>query len=431
MKNWNISKELFSKNRKKVISQIEKGSIVVVPSNDQMYRNGDQYFPYRPSSDLFYLTGIYQEKTILVLCPDHHDKKYREALFIIHANELLETWEGHKLTKKEASEISGIENIYFLEDFDSFIQNLMYNFGKVYINVQENLKFPPIVESAEIKMLNALKTKYPLYEYKRLSPILKTLRIVKESEELDLIKKACEITGEGFQRVLSNIKPGMFEYEIEADLNYEFTRKGAGGHAFPPIVASGKNAVCLHYVDNNDEVKDGELVLMDFGAEVANYAADCSRTFPANGKFSPRQLDLYNATLRVFKYARSLMVPGATINGLHKKVCEKWQEEHIKLGLYTKEEAEKSEKPLWFKYYMHGTMHPVGLDVHDVGTNKDEAFVPGMVLTCEPGIYIAEEGIGIRIEDDILITKDGNIDLMEHIPLEPEELEALIQKAKK
>lgn len=431
MKNWEISSGLFVKNRVKIASQIEKDSIAIVPSNEQMFRNGDQYFPYRQSSDLFYLTGIYQEKTILVLCPEHPDEKLKECLFILRGNKKLEIWEGHKLTLEEASEISGIKNVKYLDEFDSTFQNLTYNFGRIYINVQENLKFPPIIESPEFKLLNQIKTKFPLHEYKRLSPLLQKLRAIKEEKEVELIKTACKITGDSFHRVLTSIKPGMYEYEIEAELTYEFVRKGAGGHAYPPIVAAGKNALCLHYVDNNTQAKDGDLVLMDFGAEVANYAADCSRTFPVNGKFSPRQLELYNANLRVFKYAKSLMKPGATIKGMHNKICKKWEEEHIQLGLYTKKEAEESKEPLWFKYYMHGTMHPVGLDVHDVGTNKDEAIKPGMVLTCEPAIYVEEEGIGIRIENDILITEDGNIDLMEQIPVEPEEIETIIQKAKK
>jgi Xaa-Pro aminopeptidase len=431
MKNWNISSELFAKNREKIKTQIEKDSIAIVPSNDQMYRNGDQFFPYRQSSDLFYLTGIYQEKTILTLCPDHPDEKLRECLFILRGNKKLEIWEGHKLTLDEASEISGIKNVQFIDNFDFTFQNLAYHFGKIYVNVQENLKFPPIIESPEIKLLNKIKTKFPLHDYKRLSPVLRNLRLIKESEEIDLIKTACQITGDSFQRVLTNVKPGMYEYEIEAEISYEFIRKGAGGHAYPPIIAAGKNALCLHYIDNNAEAKDGDLVLMDFGAEVANYAADCSRTFPVNGKFSPRQLELYNANLRVFKYARSLMKPGATLKDLHNKVCKKWEEEHIQLGLYTKKEAEEAKNPLWFKYYMHGTMHPVGLDVHDVGTNKDEEFKPGMILTCEPAIYVEEEGIGVRIENDILITEDGNIDLMDHIPLEAEEIEAIIQNARK
>jgi Xaa-Pro aminopeptidase len=256
---------------------------------------------------------------------------------------------------------------------------------------------------------------------------LHALRVIKSQAEINVIKQSIEITKEAFLNVAKDLRPGKKEYEIEAELTYHFLRKGASGHAFHPIVASGKNACFLHYIENNQECKDGDLLLMDFGAEYLNYASDCSRTLPVNGKFTERQKEIYQSVLSVFKYARGLMKPGTTINKFHHKVCEKLEQEHLKLGLYTHEDikAQDPASPMWFKYYMHGTSHFMGLDVHDVGS-KDQEFVPGMVLTCEPGIYIPEEGIGIRLENDILITPDGNEDLMADIPIEPDDIESLM-----
>ncbi|MFW5657533.1 MAG: aminopeptidase P N-terminal domain-containing protein [Bacteroidota bacterium] len=427
MKNWEISSELFKRNRSKLVQAIEKDAVVILQASDQMPRTGDQFHVYRQNSDLFYLTGINQEKTILVLYPGNPDKKNREALFILKANKLMETWEGHKLTKEEARAVSGIENVYSLDEFDSMLHGMLYTRDNVYINLPEQLKFrTPIPRTGEL-LLQDFKKKYPLHQFSRLTPIMTTLRLKKEPEELKLMEQACAITNKAFHRVLHQIKPGMQEFEVEAEVTYEFLRNGAGGHAFEPIMASGKNACVLHYIENSDKINDGEMLLMDFGADVSNYAADCSRTIPANGRFTPRQRELYEATLRVFKYARSLIVPGTTINALHKKVCQMWEEEHVNLGLYSKEDAEKSSEdgPLWQKYFMHGTSHFLGLDVHDVG-GRDVVFEPGMVLTCEPGIYIEEEGIGIRLENDILVTSDGNRDLMEHIPIEPDDIEAVM-----
>jgi Xaa-Pro aminopeptidase len=422
-----IDQKLFVTNRQKLVKLLADNSIAIINSNDEMPRNGDQYHPFRQQSDLFYLTGIDQEKTVLVLCPQHPDPKYREVLFILKADVTLEIWHGHKLTQAEAKNISGVRTVCWLDEMDALLREMMLRFDYVYINQNEYLKFTPEVESRDTRFLKTKKELYPLHNYQRLAPLLTKLRLNKEPEELQLLKKACRITDDAFRRVLAITKPGMKEYEIEAELTSEFIRQGANGHAYAPIVAAGANACALHYIANDETLKDGDLLLMDFGAEYGNYAADCSRTFPVNGKFSERQRALYEATLRIFYFARDLMLPGTTIAEIHSKVCRRWEEEHIRLGLYSKEDLEKQEanNPLYFKYYMHGTSHFIGLDVHDVG-DKQTVLEPGMVLSCEPGIYIAEEGIGIRIENDILITEGKPVDLMDGIPVEPDEIESIM-----
>lgn len=422
-----IDKKFFLANRKRLSKKLKPGSIALLFANYQMPRNGDQYHSYRQNSDFFYLTGIEQEKSILLLTPDAATNELKEVLFILRSNKLLEIWEGHKHTIEEASEISGISYIKLIDDFEDVLHSLTGDAKHIYLNVPEPPKFNPEIASRDADYANKLKEKYPLHSFERMAPIMQELRLTKSETEIGLIKEAINITDHAFRNVLSGVKPGMKEYEIEAIIGYEFIRHGAAGHAYAPIVASGKNACVLHYTENDNQINKEDLILMDFGAEYANYAADLSRTIPADGKFSKRQRGLYDANLRVFKYARSLMVPGATINSFHKKVCEMWQEEHIKLGLYTKDQTKKPKKEneLWFEYYMHGTSHFMGLDVHDPGS-KEIVFKPGMILTCEPGIYIAKEGIGIRIENDILITKEGNIDLMQNIPIDPEEIESLM-----
>lgn len=429
MRYESIENSFFIENRKRLCEKLKPGSIALFFANYQMPRNGDQYHPYRQNSDFFYLTGIGQEKSILLIAPDSPLKENKEVLFILKSNKLLEIWEGHKLTPEEASAVSGISTIKMIDDFESVLHSLMGDTKQLYFNIPELPKFNPEIASRDADFANKLKAKYSVHQVERLAPIMQELRLIKSKPEIELIKKAVAITADAFQRVLSEIKPGMQEYEIESVITHEFIRQGASGHAYAPIVAAGKNACILHYTENDKECKKGDLVLMDFGAEYANYSADLSRTIPVNGKFDKQQRELYDACLRVFKYAQSLMIPGATINSFHKKVCSMWEEEHIKLGLYTKEDGKKykGENGRWFEYYMHGTSHFMGLDVHDLGT-KETKFEPGMVLTCEPGIYIAKEGIGIRIENDVLITKDGNIDLMKDIPIEAEEIEKIMNR---
>ncbi len=423
-----IPEALFIKNRKKISKKITGKSVAVINSNDQMPRNGDQTFVYRQSSDFFYLTGIDQEKSILILCPSAPNKKLKEILFLLKPEKELEIWEGHKLTKKEAQNISGIETVKWLSDFDITLRELLLNNDDIFLNNNEYSKFFTDVPYKDIRFINEIKDKYPLHNYKRLAPVLTELRLQKEQEEIELLQKACDITTDAFHRILKFIKAGIKEYEIEAEITHEFIKKGANGHAYEPIIASGKNNCVLHYVSNDQICKDGNLILMDFGAEYAGYAADTTRTVPVNGKFSERQKEVYNSVLNIFNKAVKLIKPGATINKVNEKVNKLIAKELIQLGLMKKEELNDVEKKetVRMKYFMHGTSHFIGLDVHDVGT-KDTPFKPGMVLSCEPGIYIDEEGFGIRLENDILVTKDGQIDLLANEPIEPDEIERLMK----
>lgn len=427
MKYKRLPKEIFIKHRTAITRKLEKNSVALLFAAHQMPRNGDQFFQYRQNPDFFYLTGIEQEKSILLFC--NHDKagEMQEVLFILKADKKLETWEGHKLTIEEARAISGIKTVRFIDEFESILHSLLCISENIYFNLPQLPKFKADVNNRDEDMAKKIIAQYPAHLAKQLAPELEKLRLVKSGQEIEIMKKSCAITRDAFIGVLQSLKSGMFEYEVEAEIIYEFTRQGAAGHAYAPIIASGASACYLHYISNDKLCQDGDLLLMDFGAEYANYAADLSRTIPVNGKFNDRQKDMYASALRVFKFARSLMVPGTTINKLHKEVCKMWQEEHIKLGLYTKEEAKNApnDSPLWFNYFMHGTGHFLGLDVHDVGT-RDTVLEPGMILTCEPGLYVPEESIGIRIENNILITKSGNVDLMADIPIEIEEIEAIM-----
>jgi Xaa-Pro aminopeptidase len=422
-----IPKDLFIRNRKKLAGKLAKDSVAIVHSNDQMLRNGDQFFPYRQNSDLFYLTGIEQEMTILLLCQDHSGKNRQELLFIREPDPKLECWEGKKLDKKWAEEISGIENVHWLEKFEPIVRELILDSTNIYCCSHELAKSRPESLSRDERYLAKLKKEFPLHEMKRLSPIMPELRLMKEPDELALIRKAIEITKSGFNRILATVKPGQKEYEIEAELSFEFIRKGAAGHAFQPIIASGANACFLHYIKNDQVCQDGDMLLLDFGAEYANYAADCSRTIPVNGRFNSRQKDIYDANLRVFRKARALIKPGTTIDKINKEVGMLWEEEHVRLGLYSINDIRKQskEEPLHMKFLMHGVSHFLGLDVHDVGS-KQEILKPGMVLTCEPGIYIPAEKTGIRLENDIMVTEAGNVDLMEDVAIDSEEIENLM-----
>jgi Xaa-Pro aminopeptidase len=422
-----IPRDLFRRNRDKLKARLDKGSLAIVHANDQMLRNGDQYYPYRQNSDLFYLTGIEQEMTILVLCPDHPAEDKQEILFIRKPDLKLEAWEGRKLGQKEAQAISGIRNVQWLEQYEPLVRELILASENIYGTSHELAKFTLEYPTRNERNLAQLKQEFPLHGMKRLSPVLSELRLLKEPEELALIRKSVEITKAGFTRVLSTLQPGRKEYEIEAELSAEFIARGAG-HAYQPIIAAGANACILHYVRNDQVCKDGDLLLLDFGAEYANYAADCSRTLPVNGRFNSRQKKIYDACLRVFQKARSLIKPGRTIDEINKEVGKIWEEEHVGLGLYTARDIQNQpkEEPLFMKYGMHGVSHFLGLDVHDAG-NRQTVLKPGMVLTCEPGIYIPEENTGIRLENDILVTKQGNLDLMEDIAVETEEIEGLMQ----
>jgi Xaa-Pro aminopeptidase len=404
-------------------------SLAIFHSNDEFPRNGDQNFPFRQQSDLFYLSGIDQEDTILMLAPDHPNMDLREMLFVKETSEQIATWEGQKLTKEEAAKASGIKTVHWTKDFDFFLKDLMTWCARVYLNSNEYPKYFNPVPYKDLRFANKLKEQYPTHDFQRSATLMMELRKIKSDVEIDLIKKAGEITAKAFQRVLKTLKPGMLEYHVQAEIEYAFTINGATGNAYRPIIASGANTCVLHYVDNNKICNDRDLLLMDFGAEYANYAADITRTIPVNGKFTKRQKECYVSVLRVHDKAIQLLVPGTSIDAFNKEVNKMMEEEMIGLGLFSKNDVEKQDakKPLYMKYFMHGTSHPIGLDVHDVGS-KYEPLQAGMVLTCEPGLYIREENIGIRIENNILVTKDRPVNLTEQIPVRVEEIERMMRR---
>lgn len=428
MRYQQIDPTLFCKNRAKLEKKLKPDSLAIIHSSDEMPRNGDQNFPFRQNSDMFYLTGLDQEKCILTLYPNHPDEKLREIAFITETNDHMVTWYGHKYSLEQAAVISGIKTVKWLSQFESTVRDFMSRAEFVYLNVEENAQFATEIESKTLRFVKQLKESYPLHNYQRLAPILMELRLIKEPQEIELLKKACDITGDAFNRVLNFVKPGVMEYEVEAEITHEFIRQGASGHSYPAIVAAGVNNNILHYNQNDQKLEDGQLLLLDFGAEYANYAGDCSRTIPVNGKFTSRQREVYDAVLRVFRQASKMLVPGTTIDTYHSQVVKIMEKELINLGLITQEDIDNqpADKPAYFKYYMHGTSHFIGLDVHDVGT-KQTTLQKGMVLSCEPGIYIPEEGFGIRIENDIVVDHDP-IDLMAGIPIEADEIEAIMAK---
>ena len=430
MKYHPIDSLLFIENRSRFKAMLKPNSIAFFNANDEMPRSADQSYPFHQHPDLFYLSGIDQEQTILVIFPDAPLPKYKEILFVRKTNEHIAVWEGHKYTKEEARAASGIQSIFWMEDFNSIVPMLMNHCKNVYVNLNENDRYSNEVPYKELRFANDLKAKYPGHNFERSGQIMASLRSIKSDFEINIMQKAIDITEKAFRRVLRKVKPGIMEYEIEAEITYEFIRKRATGHAYTPIIASGKNACVLHYIDNNQPCLDGDVILLDFGAEYGNYAADLSRSIPVNGQFTERQRDVYNAVLRVMKQAKKMLVPGNTIEAYHVEVGKIMEEELIGLGLLDKDEVKKQnpDMPLYKKYFMHGTSHFLGLDVHDVG-NRYEPMKPGMVFTCEPGIYIPEEGLGIRIENDILVTVKEPVDLMSAIPVEVEDIEDAMREA--
>ena len=423
-----MNKNLFAKNREKLFAKLPENSLAIINSNDEMPRNGDQLFKFRQNSDLFYLTGINQPKTILLISTDNPNENYREILFTTQPTELFSTWYGHQADKNELTSISGIKNIMWLEDFEITLKDLMINAENVFLSSNEYIKFIPDFPDRNHRFTLELKEKYPLHSYKRLAPILAGLRLIKEPEEIAAIQKACDITAKAFERVLKQTKPDIYEFQIEAEISYEFTVNAADAHAYYPIIASGENACTLHYIENRGICKNGDLLLMDFGCEINNYASDCSRTIPVNGKFTERQKACYQSVLTVYKEILTHFVVGNTIDNLNKETNRLIEKELVKLGLFSEADiiSQNIGTPLFKKYFMHGVSHFLGLDVHDVGS-KQIQFQEGMILTCEPGIYIKEEKMGIRLENDILITKDGPVNLMKNIPMEIEEIEKIMQ----
>ncbi len=422
-----INPNLFKLNRKRFARQMKSKSIAIFHSNDLMPRNGDQYYQFRQNSDLFYLSGLDQPEAIVVLFPNCIKDGFEEIAFIKRTNAHIAIWEGHKYTQEEASEISGIKKVFWLDEMDTILTELILLADRIYINSNENDRYQSDVISRDLRFGHELMKKYPTHKYHRSQPILKKLAMIKSDIEVGLIQIACNITDQAFRRVLDFVKPGVLEYEVEAEIIYEFIRSGANGHGYNPIIGSGINSCCLHYNDNNKECKNGDVLLMDFGAEYANYTADLTRTIPVNGKFTKRQRKVYDAVLKVMRNATEMLVPGTTLEDYHKEVGKMMESELIDLKLITKHDVEKQDKnaPAYKKYFMHGTSHHLGLDVHDLG----DRYIPiqaGMVFTCEPGIYIPEEKLGIRLENDILVTDHQPIDLMAHIPVEAEEIEELM-----
>ncbi|NQX98328.1 MAG: aminopeptidase P N-terminal domain-containing protein [Flavobacteriales bacterium] len=422
-----IENSLYIKNRVAFVKYLKPKSLAVFNSNDMMPTNADGLMPFRQNNDLLYLSGVDQEESILVIFPEASNPKHREILFVKETSELIAIWEGEKLDKKAATKQSGIETIYWLSQFETIFHALVLEAETIYLNQNEHLRAVTTVQTCDDRFRADCKTKYPDHNYERLAPIMRTIRPIKSQVEIDVMQQACDITEKGFRRILDFVKPGVMEYEIEAEFSHEFLRNRSRGFAYTPIIASGYNACVLHYIENNMECKPGDVILMDVGCEYANYASDMTRCVPVSGKFTNRQKDVYNAVLRVMKGATSMLVPGTDHEEYHSEVGQLMELELIGLGLIDKTDVANQDKanPLYKKYFMHGTSHHIGLDVHDI-ENRSTPFTEGMVLTVEPGIYIPNENLGIRLENDVLITKDGQHDLMRNIPLEAEEIEDLM-----
>ncbi len=431
MKYHKIDSKLFVRNRQRFFKQLKANSIAVFNSNDFMPTSADGSHPFVQQTDTFYLSGIDQEETVLVICPDAPDEKQKEILFIKETNEQIATWEGQKYTKEQAQDISGIKTIHWTSELYTILRTLVVQSENIYLNTNEHLRAAVTVETRDMRFVRWCRQAFPLHNYERLAPIMNDLRAVKSSLEIELIKEVCDITEKAFRRLLGFIQPGVWEYEVEAEIVHEFMRNRSRGPVFETIVASGIDSCTLHYVRNDKQCNDGDLVLIDFGAEYANFASDVTRTVPVNGKFSKRQKEVYNAVLKIQKAAIKMLKPGNTLEKYQKDVSKLVEAALIRLGVLKKAEVKKQseDSPLYKKFFPHGTSHHLGLDVHDYG-DKYRKFVPGMVLTCEPGIYIRDEAIGVRIENDILITKNEPIDLTETIPREVEEIEELMNKGK-
>lgn len=427
MKYQPLSAELYIRNRQKLAQKLAKDSVAIFNSNDIMPTNADGTMRFRQNNDLFYLCGIDQEETILLIAPDCPNPAWREVLFLRETNEHIAVWEGHKYTKEEAEVASGIKNIHWLSDFDQIFNSVMALSERVYLNTNEHLRAGVVVETRDARFIKSCKERFPLHEYERLAPIMHELRGAKEQAEIDQLQIACDITEKGFRRILKFVKPGVTEFEIEAEYLHEFVRNRSKGFAYEPIIASGANACVLHYIENSRPCHDGDLLLMDVGAEYGNYNADMTRTIPVNGKFTERQKAVYDAVLRVQREAMNILRPGTNIQDYHKEVGLIMQSELIGLGLIDQTDV-KNQDPKWpayKKYFMHGTSHHLGLDVHDVGTMHGP-ITPGMVFTVEPGIYIPAENLGVRLENNIVIQENGYFDLMRNIPIEAEEIESIM-----
>lgn len=427
MKYDQIDSRLFIENRKRFTAQLKEGALAIFNSNDIYPTNGDGTIPFIQNSDILWLSGVDQEESVLVLFPDAVNEAHREMLFVKETSELIAIWEGDKLTKSQATDISGIKSVYWLDQLEFMLKNLMQDAKCVYLNTNEHTRRSTEVETRDARFRTWIQGEYPLHQYERSSPILHEIRATKHEVEIALMQQACNITEKGFRKILPFIKPGVWEYEIEGELIGEFVKNRSRGFAYTPIIASGGNACVLHYIENNKQCQDGDLILMDFGAEYANYASDLTRTVPVNGRFTDRQKDVYNAVLRVMKQATSMLRPGTILEEYNKEVGKIMEGELVQLGLITPEDIanQNPATPAYKKYFMHGTSHFIGIEVHDVGY-FNRPIDKGMCFTVEPGIYIREEGIGIRIENDVVVTDGEPHDLMANIPREVEEIEELM-----
>lgn len=423
-----IPSALFARNRDRLIQLLEPKSMVVVHANDLYSTNADGLLPFHQNANLLHLSGIDQEETILLLYPDADNPRDREILFVKETTPHMAVWEGTKLSKEEARRISGIERVEWRSEFDANFNRIVPEADTLVLETEEHNQQPEIVETRNARFIKKCQNRYPLHRYDRLTKLMKKVRVIKDREEIKIIQKACRITEAGFRRILGFIEPNVGEWEIEAELIHEFVRRGSRGFAYPPIIGSGKSACVLHYVENKKRCLDGELVLLDVAAEYLGWASDLTRTVPVNGRYTPRQKDVYNAVLRVLRGANEILRPGNCILAYQQQVLEMMEEELVDLGLFSAKEAkaQSPDKELVKKYFMHGTSHHMGLDVHDIFSGRKETFKEGMVMTIEPGIYLPDEGFAVRIEDDVLIGKDGNINLMETIPIEVEEIEDLM-----
>ena len=431
MKYTPLDTQIFIQNRKRFVSKMQKNSIAIFVSNDEYPLNGDALHDFKQNTELYWLSGIEQEGSMVILFPDNPDPKYREVLVLVRPQELKEIWDGKRLRANEANTISGIKTIVWVDVLDGILQQWVHLADAIYLDSNENDRKNNLLRTSEYRFIDEMKARYPLHNFCRAATIMKELRAVKTKEEVQVIQKAIDITELAFRRLLQFIQPGVKEYEIEAEIYHSFLSQRATGVAYHSIIASGDNARTLHYTSNNNVCKDGELILMDFGAEYGGYCADLTRTVPVNGKFTKRQKEVYNACLHLHDYAKSILKPGISILNYTDKVGEEASKQFLKIGLLSKSDIknEDAENRAYRKYLYHGISHHLGLDVHDLGT-RTAPITAGMVFTVEPGIYIKEEKMGVRIENNFWITKTGNQDLMKNIPIKAEEIEALMRSVK-
>ena len=424
MRQVSVNPQIFTDNRQRFVKKMKAGSIAIFNSNDELPTNGDALHPFRQNSDLYWLTGIFQEDTMLVLFPDNPDKKFREVLVLVRPNEIKEKWDGRRHRKAEATELSGISTIVWLDSLDGILQPMIHLAENIYLNTNENDRKANLVPVRDYRFASEMRARYPLHHYERSARIMKELRAVKSKLEVEVMQQAIDITEKTFRRLLKFIRPGVWEHEIEAEIYHEFIRNRSSGPAYGSIIASGDRARTLHYVANNQQCLDGEMILMDFGADYGGYAADLTRTIPVNGKFSKRQKEVYNACLDLHNYCKTILKPGITMVDYHEKVGDEATVQFLKIGLISKADVknEDPENRAYRKYLYHGISHHLGIDVHDLGTRTNPVQA-GMVFTIEPGIYIEEEQMGVRIENNVWITKTGNTDLMKNIPIKVEEIE--------